>query len=168
MGAPGASHAQMTALAERYENTAGSSLIYTVGGLATLAGTLLLAVALWRTHVVPRWTSASIPVAVVANVGGFSAASSPLLVASYVLLLAAFGRIALIISRGDRTDPPIGGHPYIRSGTFLAPGKSVTPSHAGRHGFARFGYAVVSTRLGFVLRLVDEVVGLGLRRVDLR
>jgi hypothetical protein len=96
----------MTALAERYEDTAGSSLIYTVGGLATLAGTLLLAVALWRTHVVPRWASASIPVAVVANVAGFSAASSALLVASYVLLLAAFGRIALIISRGDPTDHP--------------------------------------------------------------
>ena len=44
--------------------------------------------------------------AVVANVAGFSVANSALLVAGYVLLLAAFGRIAFIISRGDATDHP--------------------------------------------------------------
>jgi hypothetical protein len=97
MGSPHADHAQMTALAERYESAAGSSLVYTIGGFATLLGSVLVAVALWRARAVPRWTAVGIPVGVVANVAGFGAASQPVLVASYVVLLAALGRIASVV-----------------------------------------------------------------------
>jgi uncharacterized protein DUF4386 len=90
MGSPRADHAQMVALADRYENALGSSLPYTIGGLATLVGVLLISVALWRTGAVPRWAAVGLVVGSVANVVGFSAASRPTLLASYVVLLAAF------------------------------------------------------------------------------
>jgi hypothetical protein len=97
MGSPHADHTQMTALADRYESATGASLVYTIGGLAALAGTLLLAIALWRAHAVPRWTAAGIVVGLIANVGGFGAASQPVLVASYVVLLATLGRVAAVV-----------------------------------------------------------------------
>jgi hypothetical protein len=97
MGSPHADHAQMTALADRYESAAGTSLIYSVGGIAALVGSVLVAVALWRTRAVPRWTAVGIVVGLVANIAGFGAASQPVLVASYVVLLAALGRIAGVV-----------------------------------------------------------------------
>lgn len=90
MGSPRADRAQMVALADRYENALGSSLPYTIGGLATLVGVLLVSVALWRTGVVPRWAAVGLLVGSVANIVGFSAVSRPTLIASYVVLLAAF------------------------------------------------------------------------------
>lgn len=88
MGAPGADHAQMLALAERYED--GSSLVYTIGGLATLVGIALTSVALWRTRVAPRWTAVALLAGTVGNVAGFSMANQAVLIGSYVVLLAAF------------------------------------------------------------------------------
>jgi hypothetical protein len=95
MGAPGADRAQMVALSERYEGAPGASLIYTVGGLATLIGIALITVALWHTRVAPRWTAVALLVASMANVVGFSMGSQPVLVGSFVLLLAAFTPMAL-------------------------------------------------------------------------
>lgn len=89
MGAPGADRAQMVALSGRYENTAGSSLIYAIGGLATLVGIALISVALWRTRVAPRWTAVALLAGTVANVVGFST-GQPVLIASYVVLLVSF------------------------------------------------------------------------------
>jgi hypothetical protein len=95
MGAPGADSAQMVALAERYDSAAGSSLVYTIGGLATLIGIGLTSVALWRTRVVPRWSAVALLVGAVANIVGFSIASQSVLIGSYVVLLAAFAAAAL-------------------------------------------------------------------------
>ncbi|MGH3496218.1 MAG: DUF4386 family protein [Nocardioidaceae bacterium] len=97
MGAPKADPGQMSALANRYESAAGSGLVYSIGGLAVLAGTVLVSVGLWRTRVVPRWTTVAISVSVLANVAGFSMANQALLIGSYLLLLPAFARIGAIV-----------------------------------------------------------------------
>jgi hypothetical protein len=103
-GAPGADHAQMVALAERYDSASGSSLVYTIGGLATVVGVLLIAIALWRTRVTPRWAAAALLVGTGANVAGFVIASRPVLAGSYVVLLAAFAPIAATLL-GSSVEP---------------------------------------------------------------
>jgi len=97
MGAPGASLGQMAALATRYNAAPGAALIFMIGGLATLCGMLLLSAGLWRAHAVPAWTAIAIPIATTANIVGLSANSVPITIASFALLLAAFGRIAVIV-----------------------------------------------------------------------
>ena len=114
MGAPGASLSQMAALAARYNTAPGAALIFTIGGLATLCGTLLLSAGLWRAHAVPAWTAIAIPVATIANIAGLSANSVPITIASYALLLAAFGRIAVIIRSSpawSQPDAPVTARP---------------------------------------------------------
>jgi hypothetical protein len=96
IGTPGANRSAMVALAERYENSSGVSLIYSVGGLLVVGGIAAIAFGLWRTRRAPRWAAAGLVVSVVMNIVGFGAASQPLLVVSYVVLLAAFGRIAML------------------------------------------------------------------------
>jgi hypothetical protein len=93
MGAAGADRTQMAALADRYENAAGSSLPFAIGGLALIAGLVLLALALWRTGAAPAWAAAGVPAGVVLNVVAFSASSSALVIASNVVLLATLGWI---------------------------------------------------------------------------
>ena len=68
-----------------------------IGGLATLSGTLLLSAGLWRAHAVPAWTAITVAVAMIANIVGLSANSVPITITSFALLLAAFGRIAVIV-----------------------------------------------------------------------
>ena len=97
MGSPGASISQMAALATRYNSAPGAALIFMIGGLATLSGTLLLSAGLWRTHAIPAWTAIAVPAATIANIAGLSANSVPITMVSYALLLAAFGRIAVIV-----------------------------------------------------------------------
>jgi hypothetical protein len=97
MGAPGASLGQMAALATRYNAAPGAALIFMIGGLASLSGMLLLAAGLWRAHAVPAWTAIAVPAATIANIVGLSANSILITIASYALLLAAFGRIAVIV-----------------------------------------------------------------------
>ena len=101
MGAPSASISQMVALATRYNSAPGAALIFMIGGLATLCGTLLLSAGLWRAHAIPAWTAAAIPVATIANIAGLSANSVPITIASFALMLAAFARIAVAV----RTSP---------------------------------------------------------------
>jgi hypothetical protein len=94
MGSRGASLSQMAALATRYNAAPGAALIFMIGGLATLGGTLALSAGLWRAHAAPAWTA--IAVAMIANIIGLSAGSVPITIASFALLLTAFGRIAVI------------------------------------------------------------------------
>jgi hypothetical protein len=101
MGAPGASLGQMAALATRYDSAPGAALIFMIGGLATVCGTLLLSAGLWRTHAIPAWTAVAIPAATIANIVGLSANSVPITIASFALLLAAFARVAVAV----RTSP---------------------------------------------------------------
>jgi hypothetical protein len=109
MGVPGASLSQMAALAARYDSAPGASLIYLTGGLAVLGGMTLLSVGLWRSRSVPAWTAAGIVIATVMNIIGLSAASVPVAIVSYALLLAALGRIALLVLSAPPalSDPPV-------------------------------------------------------------
>ena len=114
MGAPGASLGQMAALATRYDSAPGAALIFMIGGLATLSGTLLLSAGLWRTHAIPAWTAITIPAATIANIAGLSANSVPITIASFALLLAAFARIAVIVRSSPawpQSDTPVTTRP---------------------------------------------------------
>jgi hypothetical protein len=91
MGAPGADRAQMAALLDRYDNAAGASLVFTIGGLALVAGSIILATGLRKARAVPLWVAVGFPVGIVLNIAGFGAASVGLLVVSSVVLLATLG-----------------------------------------------------------------------------
>ena len=97
MGSRGVSLGQMAALATRYNAAPGAALIFMIGGLATLGGTLALSAGLWRAHAVPAWTAIAVAAAMIVNIVGLSANSVPITIASFALLLAAFGRIAVIV-----------------------------------------------------------------------
>jgi len=103
MAAHGASLSQMAALVARYDAAPGVSLIYMAGGLAVLCGMVLLSAGLWRSRAVPAWTAAGIIVATIVNIVGLSSASVPLAIASYALMLAALGRIAVIVLSGSHS-----------------------------------------------------------------
>jgi hypothetical protein len=94
MGARGADHAQMTALLTRLDHAAGLATIFTIGGLAVLVGTVVLAVGLVRARVAPIWAAACLPIATIVNIVGFTAASRSLVAASCVILLAGFAPLA--------------------------------------------------------------------------
>lgn len=110
MGNRGADHQQMTALADRYENAPGSSLVYWIGGLATLIGVTLLAAVLWRTRAIPRWAAAALVIGTLGNVLGFSAASRPILVGSYLVLGGCLipAAAAILASREENVVVPAG------------------------------------------------------------
>ncbi|HZQ81394.1 MAG TPA: hypothetical protein VFB25_05425 [Gaiellaceae bacterium] len=95
MTARGSDRAQMAALLHRFDTVTSVALLFTIGGLALLAGCALLAAALWRSHAVPRWAAVALPVGAVANIAGFSANSLALLDASALVLLVAFMPAAL-------------------------------------------------------------------------
>jgi hypothetical protein len=93
MGAPEANRAEMAALLHRYDTTSGSSLVFTVGGLSILAGTVILSIGLHRARAVPAWTAAGFVFGIVLNIVGFTAASVGILIVSSVILLAALGTL---------------------------------------------------------------------------
>jgi hypothetical protein len=114
MAARGASLNQMAALAARYDAAPGISLIYMAGGLAVVCGMAFLSAGLWRSRAVPTWTAAGIIISTVVNVVGLSSADVPLTIASYALMLAALGRIAVIVLSGSHAEgtevPPLPAH----------------------------------------------------------
>src|SRR5207253_1894456 len=95
MGSAGADPAQMVALLHRYENAPAASVIFMVGALGLVAGSLLLAVALIRTRIAPLWVGALLPLGMVANIAAFVASSRPLLIGSSVALLVPLAVAAL-------------------------------------------------------------------------
>lgn len=113
MGAPGADRAEMSALADRYEHAAGSSLLFTIGGLALIGGLVLLAIALRRTRTAPAWAAFGIPLGAVINIAGFSANSNALVIASNVVLLATLGRIGWFVVADRATDRRHVLQPYV-------------------------------------------------------
>ena len=102
MGRVPAGHEVMTSLSTRYDSAFGSSIIYSVGGVATMLGVALLAVGLWRTRATARWVSVVLVFATIGNFVGFSSGSQPILVASYLLLAAALMPIAIALLDDQR------------------------------------------------------------------
>jgi hypothetical protein len=97
MGAAGVNLDAMATVADSYENAAGSSLVYAIGGVALMVATIALAIGLWRSKATPWWAALAIPVSILANIFGYASGSKPLLVVSAVVLLVGFGRIAATI-----------------------------------------------------------------------
>jgi hypothetical protein len=105
MGAGGADRAQMAALLHRFDNVAGASIVFSIGGLAVVLGIVLLSIALYRAQAVPAWACVGLVAGTVLNVVGFSAASLSVLIFSSVVLLAAFGWIGwLVLTGGPEAD----------------------------------------------------------------
>jgi hypothetical protein len=94
MGTPGADRAQMTALLTRIDDAQGLQQIFNVGGLAILAGTVVLAIGLVRARSAPVWAAACLPIGTIVNIVGFAAASRASVAASYAILLAGFVPLA--------------------------------------------------------------------------
>jgi hypothetical protein len=117
MGAPGADPAQMAELLKRYDAAAGSSLPFTVGGLALIAGVLILSVGLYRARAVPAWAAVGFVVGIVLNIAGFTAASTGILIVSSVILLAALGVIGwTVLGQSDDAWSEAVGLPLRRRG----------------------------------------------------
>jgi len=95
MGSPAADRVQMAALLHRYENAPAASVIFMVGALALIVGSLLLAVALTRACMAPLWASALLPLGMAANIASFAASSRLLLIGSSAALLVPLGFVAL-------------------------------------------------------------------------
>jgi hypothetical protein len=111
MVAKGADHAQMAALLERFDTAGGVGIVFSVGGLSILIGTVLLTIGLIRSRVAPAWSAAGLTVAVVVNIAGFSANSNAVVAVSWAVLLAAMGYIGWnvltggVLSRGSANLP---------------------------------------------------------------
>lgn len=95
MTQPGANHAQMAALLDRYDNSAAASIFFLPGGVALLAGSAVLAIALWRAPIAARWVAVSFGVGLVVNLLGFMGAS----VAVIALGAAVLTPGALVLGR---------------------------------------------------------------------
>jgi hypothetical protein len=103
MGAPGANLGQMGALADRYENAAGSSLPYGIGGIMLIVTSIALGIGLARSRTTPVWSAILIPVGLVANIAGYASGSQPVLIASWAALLVALAQTARVYL--NRTAP---------------------------------------------------------------
>ena len=95
MGRPVADRASMVALLHRYENAPAASVIFMVGALALVVGSVLLAVALVRARTAPLWAAFLLPIGMVANIAAFVGSSRLVLIGSSVVLLIPFGYVAL-------------------------------------------------------------------------
>jgi hypothetical protein len=101
MGARGADRTQMAALLHRYDNVAGSALVFTIGGLAIVVGIVLLAVALYRSDAAPAWVAGGLVAGIVLNILGLSIPSIGVLIFSSLVLLAALGWTGRKLLAGD-------------------------------------------------------------------
>jgi hypothetical protein len=100
MGGRGADRTQMAALLHRFDNAAGASLVFSIGGLAIVVGIVLLSIALYRAQAAPAWASVGLVAGMVLNIAGFTAASVGVLILSSVVLLAALGWIGWSLLSG--------------------------------------------------------------------
>lgn len=111
MGATGADRGQMAALLSRYQDTTGSALPFTIGGLALVVGVILLAVALVRARAVPAWAAAGLVIGVVANIAAYTASSVAALIVSSVVLLVALAPVGVRLLTGDARRPAAAARP---------------------------------------------------------
>ena len=96
----GALHGDVTVKAIEAYNGAAVVTAATVAFLVGhVLGLLLLAVALWRAGSVPRWSAVCLALSPVLEIGGGGAGIRPVVVASYLLLMAAFAACAVAVAR---------------------------------------------------------------------
>jgi hypothetical protein len=107
MGAHRTDLPAMAAVTDGFETAPGTSLVYSIGGLCTLAGILALGVLLWRTQALRWWAAAALPLGTVVNIVGFSVASRGLLAGSYVVLALALVPAAMAVVRGAERVPQV-------------------------------------------------------------
>lgn len=93
MVADGANHDQMAALLHRFDNAAGTGVVFSVGGLSILIGVILLTVGLIRSRLTPAWSAIGLSLATLLNIVAFSSASAAGVAASWAVLLVAMGYI---------------------------------------------------------------------------
>jgi hypothetical protein len=110
-----ADRAQMAALLDRTSNAAGAALFFAPGGLAFLAGSVLLTLALVRTRVVPLWASIAFLIGIIAQLVGFTVSSVAVITASGVILLAALVMLARRLWTGprDKSVAPTGERKFV-------------------------------------------------------
>jgi hypothetical protein len=87
--------AQMTALLHRYESATGANIVFMVGGISLMLGSLLLAAALRRARVAPLWAAVCLPFGLMGSIAAQAAGSRPTLIVAALVLLGGLGRIAL-------------------------------------------------------------------------
>lgn len=112
MAGPGADRAQMVALSDRYDNAAGASMVFALGGVVLIAGLVLLAVGLWRLRRAPVWVAAAVPAGALVNIVGFSLSSNLVVAASNVVWLAGFGWIGYRFLAESPTQAAYGLQPH--------------------------------------------------------
>jgi hypothetical protein len=123
-----ADRVQMAALLERFDTAPGAGIVFTVGGLAVLVGTVLLGIGLVRGRLAPAWSGVGLALAVVVNVAGFGAASNALVAVSWAILLVAMGSIGrTALAGGARLAPdaaaPMRTHAQRLASTAVARGR---------------------------------------------
>ena len=91
----GADQHQMAALIDRFDNSGGSSVVFGVGGLAFLVGTILLSIALLGRRRTPAWTTVLFALGIMLQLVGFTANSVALIMVSSVILVAGMSRQAM-------------------------------------------------------------------------
>jgi hypothetical protein len=94
MGAKGADKAQMAALMDRFQNAGGSGIVFGLGAVAFVLGSVLLAVGLVRERCAPTWAALAMVAGLVANIVAFTASSNVVVIASWAILLAGMAGIA--------------------------------------------------------------------------
>lgn len=110
MAAPGRNLGDMAAAVQAFDEATGPAQLFLLGGLALIAGAIVLAVGLRRDGLASRWVSVLFAGGVVTNMVGFIVQSVPLLVVSSAVLLVAMGTLALgLLRRPVGLRPGIGG-----------------------------------------------------------
>ncbi|HTY73314.1 MAG TPA: hypothetical protein VMI11_12940 [Actinomycetes bacterium] len=98
MGSTQGNSEAMAHLASQYESSSGVEIFYNVGAVAML-GVFVVSAVLWRARLVPHWACACLAACLVLNIAGFTLASKPVLLASYVVMLAGFSRMVPMVLR---------------------------------------------------------------------
>jgi hypothetical protein len=101
MATRGGATARMAAVVDGFDSAPGPAQLFALGGIALVVGVVAAAVALRRSGVIRTAVAAALAVAIVVNLVGFIAQSTPVIVASAALLLVAMGAIAPAVSRAE-------------------------------------------------------------------
>jgi membrane-bound ClpP family serine protease len=77
----------MAALLHRFDNVAGASVVFSLGGIAIVVGMVLLSLALYRSRAVPAWAAAGLVAGTLVEMAGFMAPSVGVLIVGSVVML---------------------------------------------------------------------------------